>query len=93
MTARQLSVYAYQELLDRGWRRSGSYVYRPVAVQSCCPAYAIRLDTDLFEPSRTQRRVLQRFEQFLCGARSCLWLALRLPPPHPFTPSKRVGRR
>ena len=37
MTARQLTVYDYQQLLDLGWRRSGCFLYRPQLKETCCP--------------------------------------------------------
>ena len=67
MVANKLTVYAYQELLDFGWRRSGTYVYRPDPNGSCCPAYSIRLDASQFCPTPAQRRVLRRFDSFCCG--------------------------
>ncbi|XP_076982371.1 arginyl-tRNA--protein transferase 1 isoform X16 [Tamandua tetradactyla] len=42
MWAHSLTVQDYQELIDRGWRRSGKYVYKPVMNQTCCPQYTIR---------------------------------------------------
>ena len=38
----------YQQLIDRGWRRSGRHLYRPHNFESCCPAISIRLDTTKF---------------------------------------------
>jgi arginyl-tRNA--protein-N-Asp/Glu arginylyltransferase len=32
----------YQEMVDRNWRRSGQYTYKPILSQSCCPQYPIR---------------------------------------------------
>lgn len=53
----QLSLDAsrYGALLDLGFRRSGSYVYRPAcgACQECRP---VRLPVQAFMPSRAQRR-------------------------------------
>ena len=55
MWAHKLSCEAYQDLLDRGWRRSGLWLYRPLpdkqAVCKCHP-YTIRLDTAAFQPSK-----------------------------------------
>jgi hypothetical protein len=55
----------YQELIDRGWRRSGKHLYRPHNFESCCPAISIRLDTTKFAPNSSkggqtemERRVL-----------------------------------
>lgn len=42
MWAHYLTVQDYQNLIDRGWRRSGRYCYKPTMDQSCCPMYTIR---------------------------------------------------
>nr|CAH92933.1 hypothetical protein [Pongo abelii] len=42
MWAHSMTVQDYQDLIDRGWRRSGKYVYKPVMNQTCCPQYTIR---------------------------------------------------
>ena len=36
------AVQVYQKMLDRGWRRSGSYCYKPDMRRSCCPQYTIK---------------------------------------------------
>ncbi|KAJ3116586.1 hypothetical protein HK100_001021, partial [Physocladia obscura] len=43
--AYHLHPTAYQALIDRGWRRSGHYLYKPSIGETCCPAYTIRLDS------------------------------------------------
>ncbi|TXT07233.1 hypothetical protein VHUM_03403 [Vanrija humicola] len=55
----------YQRLIDRGWRRSGEYVYHPDMRDTCCPQYTIRLDAGAFTPSKSQRSVVNRFNHFL----------------------------
>lgn len=42
MWAESLTVEDYQYLIDRGWRRSGKYCYKPVMDITCCPLYTIR---------------------------------------------------
>lgn len=42
MTAHFLSVEDYQDLIDRGWRRSGKYCYKPSNRTTCCPSYTIK---------------------------------------------------
>lgn len=42
MWAHYLNVHDYQSLIDRGWRRSGQYCYKPNNQQTCCPSYTIR---------------------------------------------------
>ncbi len=57
--APRMSPESYQGLMDRGFRRSGSYFYRPNcgACQRCVP---IRLAVAGFSPSKSQRRVERR---------------------------------
>ena len=54
-------------LLERGWLRSGSFIYKPCNHKTCCPNLAIRLDVHQFEPSSSQLRVLRRWEQVRRG--------------------------
>lgn len=42
MWAHSLTVQDYQALIDRGWRRSGSYCYKPLNDETCCPMYTIK---------------------------------------------------
>lgn len=65
--ARNLTVDDYQALLDRGWRRSGCFLYKPEMEKTCCPSYTIRLKANDFVPSKEQRRVLKRMQRFLDG--------------------------
>lgn len=57
----------YQNLLDRGWRRSGSLLYKPDQVAACCPHYTIRLDAEAFHASKDQRQSLNRFNKYVLG--------------------------
>ena len=68
MLAENLTVAAYQDLLERGWRRSGNYLYRPHLEGYCCPHYTIRLESARFQPSAAQRRALRKVELFASGA-------------------------
>jgi arginine-tRNA-protein transferase len=53
-------VSDYEYLMLHGWRRSGSYFYKPLLHRSCCPAYTIRLKVDQFQPTKSQKKVLRR---------------------------------
>jgi arginine-tRNA-protein transferase len=57
MLAHRLTVDAYQDLLDCGWRRSGCWLYRPITDVTCCPPYTIRLDVHKFKPSKVRPRI------------------------------------
>lgn len=65
--AHSLSVYDYQDLLNRGWRRSGNFLYKPEMAKTCCPAYTIRLKAESFSPSKEQNRVMHRLQRYLEG--------------------------
>ncbi|KAM7073245.1 arginyl-tRNA--protein transferase 1 isoform 12-T12 [Molossus nigricans] len=65
MWAHSMTVQDYQDLVDRGWRRSGKYVYKPVMNQTCCPQYTIRCRSLQFQPSKSQKKVLKKMLKFL----------------------------
>lgn len=67
MWAHSLTVNDYQDLLDRGWRRSGCFLYKPEMERTCCPSYTIRLKASDFIPSKEQLRVSRRMQRFLDG--------------------------
>ncbi|CDW96788.1 hypothetical protein, partial [Sporisorium scitamineum] len=56
--AHRLSPYHYQSLIDRGWRRSGDYIYKPDLLRTCCAQIPIRLDARDFRPKKSHRRAL-----------------------------------
>ncbi|KAL7787743.1 arginine-tRNA-protein transferase [Trichoderma ceciliae] len=78
-SATSLSPQFYLTLLDRCWRRSGKLLYRPNQRASCCPHYTIRLDSDQFHPTRSQRQTTNRFNRYVLGE-SYLKQAARLYP-------------
>ncbi|CAM6000605.1 unnamed protein product [Sphagnum balticum] len=65
MWAHKITPYNYQCLIDRGWRRSGKYCYKPILNRTCCPAYTIRCDASAFKLSKSQKKVLKRMNRFL----------------------------
>ncbi|KIY71463.1 hypothetical protein CYLTODRAFT_429499 [Cylindrobasidium torrendii FP15055 ss-10] len=64
-TALQLSCAVYQQMIDRNWRRSGTWCYRPDLKRSCCPLYTIKLDVSEFKPSKSQRKLVNRWNRFV----------------------------
>ncbi|KAH7887853.1 arginine-tRNA-protein transferase [Phlebopus sp. FC_14] len=65
LIASQLTCAVYQKMIDRGWRRSGTYCYAPDLRRSCCPQYTIKLDILAFKPSRSQRKLVNRWNRFI----------------------------
>ncbi|MBV2120628.1 MAG: arginyltransferase [Candidatus Thiodiazotropha sp. (ex Ctena orbiculata)] len=45
----------YQQLIDRGFRRSGCYLYQP-ACPTCTSCVSLRIPVEAYQPSRSQRR-------------------------------------
>lgn len=54
-----LNSSSYAELLRRGWRRFGNYVFRPQC-PACTKCRPLRVDVNQFRPSKSQRRTLKR---------------------------------
>ncbi|KAL4709062.1 hypothetical protein ACJJTC_005923 [Scirpophaga incertulas] len=65
MWAHTMNVTDYQNLLDRGWRRSGKYCYKPTMDVTCCPMYTIRCKALDFKASKSQKKILKRFNKYL----------------------------
>ncbi|KAF8607924.1 hypothetical protein BDV93DRAFT_519911 [Ceratobasidium sp. AG-I] len=65
MSPLQMSCSVYKRLLDRGWRRSGDYLYKPNLKDSCCPQYTIKLDALSFKISKNQRKALNKWNRYL----------------------------
>uniref|UniRef100_A0A8B9IW10 Arginyl-tRNA--protein transferase 1 n=1 Tax=Amazona collaria TaxID=241587 RepID=A0A8B9IW10_9PSIT len=65
MWAHSMTVQDYQDLIDRGWRRSGKYVYKPIMNQTCCPQYTIRCQALHFQTSKSHKKVLKKMLKFL----------------------------
>ncbi|XP_011601182.1 arginyl-tRNA--protein transferase 1 isoform X6 [Takifugu rubripes] len=65
MWSHTMTVQDYQDLIDRGWRRSGKYVYKPTMDKTCCPQYAIRCHALKFQPSKSHKKILKKMNKFI----------------------------
>ncbi|KAL2001036.1 hypothetical protein VTN02DRAFT_2328 [Thermoascus thermophilus] len=57
----------YEDLVNRGWRRSGTLYYKQNLPRSCCPHYTLRLDASEFKPRKDQRKAINRWNKFVLG--------------------------
>ncbi|XP_061390961.1 arginyl-tRNA--protein transferase 1 [Musca vetustissima] len=55
----------YQDLIDRGWRRSGHYCYKQDNTKTCCPHYTIKCDVSEFKLSKSHKKIIKRMNRFL----------------------------
>lgn len=53
----KLNEVQFDFFLKRGWRKFGYFYFRPFSKQCCVP---IRVLTDSFSPSKSQRRILKK---------------------------------
>ncbi|CAK1586917.1 unnamed protein product [Parnassius mnemosyne] len=65
--AHTMTVSDYQDLIDRGWRRSGKYCYKPTLDVTCCPSYTIRCKALEFKATKSQKKILKRVNKYLAG--------------------------
>ncbi|CAJ1067828.1 arginyl-tRNA--protein transferase 1 isoform X2 [Xyrichtys novacula] len=65
MWSHTMTVQDYQDLIDRGWRRSGKYVYKPIMNKTCCPQYTIRCHALKFQPSKSHKKILKKINKFI----------------------------
>jgi arginine-tRNA-protein transferase len=79
LSCRSVSASFYQDLLDRGFRRSGNLLYKPDLRKSCCPHYTIRLDSLSFKASKDQRQALNRLNTYVVGDEYLKEAARRFP--------------
>ncbi|KAJ3010321.1 Arginyl-tRNA--protein transferase 1 [Thoreauomyces humboldtii] len=63
--AYELSPNDYQDLIDRGWRRSGKYLYKPTVTTSCCPPLTIRCRVEEYAPGKGHKKVVKKMRKFL----------------------------
>lgn len=83
MWAHRMTVHDYQDLIDRGWRRSGKYCYKPTMSDTCCPSYTIRCDSQTFALSKSQKKVIKKVNRFLLNGLPELAMAEQETPAEP----------
>lgn len=65
VVAEKIEVEHYEAMMLKGWRRSGTYLYKPSLHETCCPAYTIRLENKKFIASKAHRQVIRRVSRYL----------------------------
>ena len=52
--------YTYELLMERGWRRCGTYYYKLDLGKSCCKQWTIRQDVTKFKIKKDQKRTVKK---------------------------------
>ncbi|GAB0494807.1 hypothetical protein MMPV_006103 [Pyropia vietnamensis] len=65
--AHRLTPATYNALLDAGYRRSGTFVYKSANGVTCCQHLVIRLEAARFAPSRSQRKRQAKLRRLLAA--------------------------
>ncbi|OBT52628.1 hypothetical protein VE04_07170 [Pseudogymnoascus sp. 24MN13] len=66
-SSKYLTPKFYEDLICRGWRRSGTLLYKPDLRNACCPHYTLRLDAPAFKATKDQRQAQNRFNHYILG--------------------------
>jgi len=61
----QMSCETYQILLEKGWRRCGTFYYKPDLTKCCCRPYSIRLEAQKYKFRGSHLQSLRKFGNFL----------------------------
>uniref|UniRef100_A0A8C5NGY9 Arginyl-tRNA--protein transferase 1 n=1 Tax=Gouania willdenowi TaxID=441366 RepID=A0A8C5NGY9_GOUWI len=91
MWSHTMTVQDYQDLIDRGWRRSGKYVYKPILKETCCPQYTIRCHALKFQPTKSHKKTLKKMNKFLSKGELPKGKEDGNPPDTPKTPSREAA--
>lgn len=46
--------------MQRGWRRSGTFYYKPNLFKSCCKLYTHQLDVTKFKIKKDQKKTIKK---------------------------------
>jgi arginyl-tRNA---protein transferase len=68
VVSENMNVRDYQSLMLIGWRRCGTYYYKPTMHDTCCPMYTIRLPVAKFKESKSQRHVRNKVTKLAAAA-------------------------
>lgn len=57
----QMTCKHYDEMINQGFRRSGTFLYKPDLLRGCCRLYTIRTDMAHLKVVKTHRQTINRF--------------------------------
>ena len=54
-----------EDFMEHGWWRTGQVIFKPRFSEVCCPSYALRMPAAQYVPSKSHRRVIRKWSDFL----------------------------
>jgi arginine-tRNA-protein transferase len=73
-----LTCSDYQDLMDQGWRRCAKMCYKFQMDKTCCPAYTIKCDAVNFELSKSQKKILKKFRNFVINGKNLMKMQISM---------------
>jgi arginine-tRNA-protein transferase len=55
----------YELMIEKGWRRCGTYYYKPDIKNSCCKLWTHRLDVNMFKIKKDQKKTVRNVAEWL----------------------------
>ena len=67
MKIKSIPLDIYQNLVEKGWSKSGTLIYKRNYEKSCCKIYQPRVNINNFKISKEQKKVMKKFRKYLSG--------------------------
>ena len=67
MKIKSIPLDIYQNLIEKGWSKSGTLIYKRNYEKSCCKIYQPRININNFKISKEQKKVMKKFRKYLSG--------------------------
>ncbi|ODV66716.1 hypothetical protein HYPBUDRAFT_157838 [Hyphopichia burtonii NRRL Y-1933] len=61
VSVEQMTCEQYDEFINQGYRRSGTFLYKPDLLRNCCRLYTIRTDLNNLKILKMHRQTVNRF--------------------------------
>ena len=56
----KMHPFTYEMMMERGWRRCGTYYYKLDMARSCCKQWTLRQDITRFQIKKDQRKTVRK---------------------------------
>jgi len=60
-----MTIDHYDQLINKGFRRSGCFLYKPDLIRGCCRMFTIRTNYEMFKLNKEHRQTINKFNKKL----------------------------